>query len=189
MAIEVPFKQSADSDYSFHQYKIVIWSFFFLESSDFGTEKTRNQLHVTYYYEENAFYAGLRLMADKSVHIPIEFRVVIDFIGDEIFLLHWHLLFNINIYNKYLFCIRMSKKNNKNRRKQYVERLKEMERQKDIEHENNIKKKVNKQMAKDLMEQIDDINLEEKENQMDLDKPNAHKLKKKMRHKTKRRYN
>lgn len=83
----------------------------------------------------------------------------------------------------------MSKKNNKNRRKQYVERLKEMERQKDIEHENNIKKKVNKQMAKDLMEQIDDINLEEKENQMEVDKPNTHKLKKKMRHKTKRRYN
>lgn len=87
----------------------------------------------------------------------------------------------------------MSKKNNKNRKKQYVERLKEMETDRERKAKlNQIKKETNR-MANDLVDKIDliDINTEA-ENKMDVENKHFSMLKKRRtvyRRKKKTRYN
>ena len=87
----------------------------------------------------------------------------------------------------------MSKKNNKNKSKQYVQRLKELESRMEKEANKRQMKKEIKRKTYELIEDIEDINLEkEKEETMDIEKniQSTHKKRISYRNKKKKkRYN
>ena len=82
----------------------------------------------------------------------------------------------------------MSKKNNKTKKKQYVEMVKQMAKENEEENKRKKERKEVKRAANKLMNEIEDIGLEEKSDRMEVDKKPTYHHKKKMIRKKHGRY-
>ena len=74
----------------------------------------------------------------------------------------------------------MSKKNNKTRKKQYIEMVKRMERENEEENKRKKERKEAQKAANKLINDIEDIGLDEKGEKMDVEKKETVHHKKKI---------
>ena len=82
----------------------------------------------------------------------------------------------------------MSKKNNKTKKKKYIEMVKQMEKEKEEENKRKKERKEIQRAANKLIDEIEDIGLDEKNDRMEIEKKPTYHHKKKMIRKKHGRY-